>query len=170
MKGLWALAERPDPQALHEYVTAPYPSYLSLQTALHAHGMIAQIPSLIYLVSLARSGRVQTGLATYSVHHVRAELFRGFDSMESGIKLAQPEKALIDFLYLSPTRGRLFGALPELELPRGFSRAAAWEWARRIPSARLRTVVERRLGAVLDAARGVRRRRGAGRTGLRRRG
>lgn len=35
--------------------------------------------------------------------------------------MATPEKALIDFLYLSPARSNLFRVLPELELPRDFS-------------------------------------------------
>src|SRR5207237_5696874 len=78
-KGVWALADRPDPLALAEYVTAPYPSYLSLQTALYQHGMIDQIPSMIF-VSLARSARVETGLGTYSVHHVQPAFFDGFES------------------------------------------------------------------------------------------
>src|SRR5713101_9361099 len=60
-KGLWALADRSDPLALAEYVTAPYPSYLSLQTALYQHGMVDQIPSMIFVVSLARSARIETG-------------------------------------------------------------------------------------------------------------
>ena len=80
-KGVWALADRPDPLALAEYVTTPYPSYLSLQTALYRHGMIEQIPSMIFLVSLARSGRVETGLGTYSVHHVQPAFFDGFESL-----------------------------------------------------------------------------------------
>ncbi len=154
-KGLWALADRPDPLTLAEYVTTPYPSYLSLQTALYQHGMIEQIPSMIFLVSLARSGRVETGLGTYSVHHVQPAFFDGFESLpDSGIKLAAPEKALVDFLYLSPTRSRLFAALPEVELPRGFRRSVAREWAGRIPSQRLRTIVARTLDDVL--ARGTR--------------
>jgi predicted transcriptional regulator of viral defense system len=152
-KGVWALAERPDRLALAEYVTAPYPAYLSLQTALYQHGMIEQIPSMIYLVSLARSARVDTALGTYSVHHVQPAFFDGFQVLpDSGVKLALPEKALVDFLYLSPTRGRLFAALPELDLPRGFRRSAAREWVRHIQSKRLRTIVARRLDAVLAKA------------------
>jgi hypothetical protein len=151
-KGVWALAERPDRLVLAEYVTAPYAAYLSLQTALYQHGMIEQIPSMIYLVSLARSARVETALGTYSIHHVQPSLFDGFEVLDSGIKLALPEKALIDFLYLSPTRARLFAALPELELPRGFRRSVAREWVRRIPSGRLRTIVARRLDEVLARA------------------
>ena len=152
-KGLWALAEEPDPLALAEYVTAPYPSYLSLQTALYRHGMIEQIPSMIFAVSLARTARIETPLGTYSVHHVQPAFFDGFDSVaESGIKLATPEKALVDFLYLSPTRGRLFASLPEVELPRGFRRSEARRWAERIPSKRMRTIVARKLDQVFARA------------------
>ena len=152
-RGVWALTERPDALALAEYVTAPYPSYLSLQTALYQHGMIDQIPSMIFVVSLARSGQIETGLGTYSVHHVQPAFFDGFESLpESGIKLARPEKALVDYFYLSPTRGLLFARLPELELPRGFRRGVAREWVRRIPSRRLRTIVSRKLEEVLSPA------------------
>lgn len=149
-RGVWALTEHPDPLALAEYVTAPYPSYVSLQTALYRHGLITQIPASHYLVSLARTGRVETGVGTYSVHHVGPELFGGFDhDLPSGTKLALPEKALFDFLYLSPTRSRLFTALPELELPRGFKRRVVREWIGRIPSKRSRTIVARKLDEIL---------------------
>jgi predicted transcriptional regulator of viral defense system len=73
-KGLWALGDRPDPLVLIEYVTAPYPAYLSLQSALYQHGMIDQIPSMTYVVSLARTARVETPLATYSVHSIQPAL------------------------------------------------------------------------------------------------
>ena len=35
--------------------------------------------------------------------------------------MATPEKALLDVLYLSSTKTRLFAALPELDLSAGFS-------------------------------------------------
>ncbi len=150
-RALWALRDSPDPLALAEYVTAPHPSYVSLQTALYRRGMVAQIPSMIYLVSLARSARIETTLGTYSVHHVRPEFFAGFEhDAQSGMKLATAEKALVDFLYLSPTRSRLFAALPELELPRGFRRSVARAWVEHIPSRRTRTIVARKLDEVLQ--------------------
>lgn len=133
-----------------EYVTAPYPSYVSLQTALYRRGMITQISSSIYLVSLARSDSIETRIGTFSVHHIRPELFGGFEhDARSGTKLALPEKALFDFLYLSPTRGRLFAALPELELPRGFRKSIVREWVDRISSPRSRTIVARKLEDVI---------------------
>lgn len=152
-KGIWALGDHPDALTLIEYVTAPYPGYLSLQSALYQYEMIAQVPSMIYVVSLARSARIETSLGTYSVHHVQPAFFGGYmPHPDSGVKLALPEKALVDFLYLSPTRTRLFAALPELELPRGFRRAVARDWVKRIPSPRLRTIVRRRLDEALDHA------------------
>ena len=152
-KGLWALTDHPDPLALAEYVTAPYPSYVSLQSALYLHGMIEQVPAMTYLVSLSRSGRVDTHLGTYSVHHVQPQFFDGFEHRpETGLKLATPEKALVDFFYLSPARSRLFAALPELELPRGFSESTARAWVRRVPSDRLRTIAARKLVEALIRA------------------
>jgi predicted transcriptional regulator of viral defense system len=145
-KGLWALTDQPDRLSMIDYISAPYPGYVSLQSALYQHGMIEQIPSLIYVVTLARTARIRTPLATYSLHHVQPAFFDGYDSIAgSAVKLATPEKALVDFLYLSPTRGRLFAVLPELQLPQKFSRKTARQWARRIPSLRVRTIVERSL-------------------------
>jgi len=152
-KGLWALRESPDPLALADYVTMPHPSYVSLQTALYLHGMIDQIPAVTYLVSLGRSARVRTRVGTYSVHHVVPEFFGGAVlDPRTGVRLASPEKALVDFLYLSTSRSRLFARLPELELPKSFSPDVAREWAARIPSPRMRTVVGRELDRLLPAA------------------
>jgi hypothetical protein len=68
------------------------------------------------------------------------------------VKLAMPEKALVDFLYLSPAKSRSFAALPELELPDGFRRRVAREWVERIPSSRRRTVVRRQLDRIFSQA------------------
>ena len=152
-KGLWALQDHADPLVLVDHATAPYPSYVSLQTALHQHGMIDQIPETTYLVSLARSSRINTGVGTYSVHHIQPELFGGFTvDPHSGIKMATPEKALIDFLYLSPTRTRLFAALPELTLPSGFRKRETQMWLSRITSSRLRTITASRLNTILGGS------------------
>ena len=79
-------------------------------------------------------------------------MFGGFAEAEDGGKLATPEKALVDFLYLSPARSRLFAALPEVELPKAFRVGAAREWVRRIPAGRLRTVAARKLDELLKQA------------------
>jgi len=143
-RGRWGFKDRIDPFALPEYLTAPYPSYVSLQSALYHHGMISQIPSVLYAVSIARTKTYVTTLGTVSVHHVDPSFFFGYQPAGKGSgKIATPEKALIDFLYLSPARTRLFRALPEFEFPGRFKVKEARKIIRRIRAVRRRNHVSR---------------------------
>ena len=141
-----------DPLALPEYLTFPFPAYVSLQSALYLHGMIPQIPSVTYAVSLARTRRYVTPLGTVSVHHVGPRFFFGHEETgRRGGRLATPEKALVDFLYLAPARSRLFRALPELDWPRTFNPRLARAIVGRIAPARRRTRVSRALEQLLES-------------------
>jgi predicted transcriptional regulator of viral defense system len=145
-RGLWAIDALPDRLSLVEYITAPYPAYVSLQSALYLRGVVDQIPEIVYVVSLGRRATVRTPAAVYSVHHLPSDLFGGFErDAGTGVKLARAEKALFDLLYLYGTRTRLFRALPELELPAAFNPNEIRRWIRKIPSRRLRTLTSRRL-------------------------
>jgi outer membrane receptor protein involved in Fe transport len=81
-----------------------------------------------------------TALGTVSVHHVGPRFFFGYEETgrRSG-RLATPEKALVDFLYLGPARSRLFRALPELNWPRTFNTRLARSIVGRIAPAQRRT-------------------------------
>jgi predicted transcriptional regulator of viral defense system len=150
-RGRWGFKDRIDPFALPEYLTSPYPSYVSLQSALYHHGMISQIPSVLYAVSLARTKTYKTALGTVSVHHIDPSFFFGHQLSGKGPgKIATPEKALIDFLYLSPARTRLFRALPELEFPGGFKVNEARKIIRRIRSVRRRNHAGRLFEQLLE--------------------
>lgn len=151
-RGVWAKPGGVDPLALPEYLTAPFPAYVSLQSALYLHGMISQVAAVTYAVSLARTRRFTTPVGTVSVHHVQPSFFFGFQDAGHGGRLATPEKALVDFLYLTPARSQLFRALPELEWPRRFSARRARAIVRRVEPARRRTLVTRRLDALLELA------------------
>lgn len=143
-RGLWAFKDRVAPLALPEYLTNPFPSYVSLQSALFYHDMISQIPSITYAVSISRTKRYETPIGVVSIHHVNPSFFFGFESTGRGIaKMATPEKALIDFLYLSPAKSNLFRALPELELPKSFSAKKVRKIIGRIRSARRNKLVKR---------------------------
>jgi predicted transcriptional regulator of viral defense system len=151
-RGLWALPDRVDPLTLPGRLTAPLPSYVSLQSALYLHGMISQVPAITYAVSLARARRYTTPLGVISVHHMVPGFFFGFgEAGRQGAQVASPEKALVDFLYLAPARSMLFRALPELELPRGFSARRARAMTERIESPRRRAMVVRSLARILGA-------------------
>lgn len=145
-RGLWAFPDRVDALSLAGRLTAPLPAYVSLQSALFFHGMISQVPRVTYAVSLARTRRFTTPMGTVSIHHVAPGFFFGFEEAgRQGTLVASPEKALVDFLYLAPARSMLFRALPELELPRGFSLRRARAMAERITSESRRTMVSRSL-------------------------
>ncbi|MCC6645215.1 MAG: hypothetical protein IT374_06575 [Polyangiaceae bacterium] len=151
-QGTWWLEDALDPLRLPEHLTAPLPAYVSLQTALHRHGMIEQIPGVVYAVSLGKTQRLTTRVGTFSIHHVAPEVFGGFEETPRGAKLATPEKALFDFAYLSSGRSRLFTSLPELELPRGFKRKELGRWLAKIPSRRSRTLTSNKLDELLAKA------------------
>jgi predicted transcriptional regulator of viral defense system len=156
--GVWWLDGTVDVYSLPATLSAPYDSYLSLHTALHMHGLIEQIPEVIYLASQGRTHRISTRVATYSLHHIAPEVFGGFQLSASGVRLATAEKALFDFAYLAAGRSGLFASLPELELPRGFRERELRRWVAKIPSARSRTLTSSRLDAFLaGAARGAQR-------------
>ena len=149
--GLWATDLNLDPLLLPEYLTAPLPSYVSFQSALFLHGMISQIPNVIYVASLAQTRKVRSGLGTFSIHQLAPTFFGGYEIATSGVCLATPEKALLDSVYLVPARSRLFAHLPEVDFPRRFDRQRARYWVRRIPAGPRRESVRLRLDDLLRA-------------------
>ncbi|MEI7879896.1 MAG: hypothetical protein WCI95_03370 [bacterium] len=155
-RGVWAFPGRLDLLAVPERLTAPQPAYLSLQSALYHHGMISQIPVLVYAVSLARTRRYDTPLGVISVHHIAPEFFFGFESLgENGIRMARPEKALLDVFYLAPARSRLFCNLPEVERPEGFDVPEAQRMIARIPFPARRNMVADRFKQWLECTTGT---------------
>jgi predicted transcriptional regulator of viral defense system len=151
-RGVWVFSRELDPLSLPEYLTAPFPCYVSLQTALYYHGMISQIPEVIYVVSLARTRVFKTAMGTFSIHHVTPSFLFGYDRVgKYQINIAIPEKALIDFLYFSPTRSKLFHSLPELELGKEFSKKKARQIISRIETDRQKTYVQKKFKMLIEA-------------------
>ncbi|MCE9625393.1 MAG: hypothetical protein K8R69_08090 [Deltaproteobacteria bacterium] len=148
-QGLWADAERPEfnQYLAVPFLTRPHPAAVSLLSALHLHGMIEQIPQVVDVVSTALTKRVKTPLADYFVHQINPELFTGYEYYrgEGKFLIATPEKALVDCAYFASRKGRRFSALPELHLPKSFSRRKALQFATRIPNPRFQANVRERL-------------------------
>jgi predicted transcriptional regulator of viral defense system len=152
-KGVWLIGTTAvDRYGIVEALTSPMPSYISLQTALYLRGLIEQVPAVLYVASLGRTQRLATSIGLYSIHHIAPELFDGFEIRSDGIKLATAEKALFDMAYLSGGRTRVFARVPELELPKGFREAKLETWIRRVPAARRRSMVQKRLEAFVAGA------------------
>ena len=112
-RGVWALPDRVDALALPEFLTAPFPAYVSLQSALYLHGMVSQVPAVTYAVTLARTRRFATPLGDGVPASRPAAFFFGYeDAGRAGGRLATPEKALVDFLYLAPARSTAVPGAP----------------------------------------------------------
>jgi len=125
-RGLWAFADKLDPLALPQYLVAPFPCYISLYSALYYHGMISQIPTVVFAVSLARTRQFNTPLCQVSIHHVNPQFYFGFEAHgTNNILMATPEKTLIDVLYFSSIKSRISKSLPEVTFPESFSTAKA---------------------------------------------
>lgn len=152
-RGVWALPGQLDPFGLPERLTAPRPAYVSLQSALYHHGMISQIPSVVYAVSLARTRTFTTPLGVVSIHHMSPDFFFGYETLGGrAIRMARAEKALLDVFYLTPARSRLFTQLPEVEKPGDFDEEEARRMIARIPFPARREMVNLRFERWLETA------------------
>lgn len=141
-RGVWILPEKTEPLALPYFLTMPAPSYISLQSALSYHGMIMQMPEIVYAISIARTRSYKTPIATVSIHHVTPKMLFGYNEIAPYINMASPEKALIDFYYLHQARSRKFVKLPELELPNNFDRDRMQQYIEKIPYQKRRQKVQ----------------------------
>lgn len=151
-RGRWLVNQKIDRLALPELISAPYPAYISLQSALFHHGLIEQIPSILYAVTPGRPRRLQTPMATISFHRMPPELFKGFElSSASDAKIAIPEKALFDLIYLAPGRSRVFSKLPELMIPRRFQWQRLKEYTELVKSSGRRAFIADRIKTLRSA-------------------
>ncbi|MFY9925875.1 MAG: hypothetical protein WCA95_12810 [Opitutaceae bacterium] len=150
-RGRWFAGTQQNREQLAEQVGAPSPTYVSLQSALFRHGLIEQVPEVLYAVTLGRARRVRTPLGTVSLHRMPPELYGGYETSDGGTRIATAEKALFDLLYLSPTRSRLFASLPEMELPRSFRWAEVSRWTNKIAGKSRRAFVKRKVASLRAA-------------------
>jgi predicted transcriptional regulator of viral defense system len=151
-RGVWA---EPGPKALSPFEIIPYlfprqRVYVSFITALHLHGIVEQIPQVITLASTAHTSILRTQAGVFSVHQIAPGFFDGFDWYRGNgnFLIAEPEKALIDSLYLSSRKKKQFGSFPELNFPSKFSFKKAADWVDRIPEKKIHIYVLEKLKAL----------------------
>lgn len=115
------------------------PSYISLYSALLFHGLVQQVPKNVECVTPKNSRRYEDLGIIY--HRIPSSLCFGYAKMRKGesyIMVAEPEKALIDGVYLNALPKNLvhevMGKLDEskirkyIERMRGRGRKKAEEW------------------------------------------
>jgi predicted transcriptional regulator of viral defense system len=81
------------------------PSYISLELALNHYGIIPEAVLKITAITTRKTNTFETDLATFIYKSIKPELFWGYKIIEHesiGIKLADLEKAILDYLYINP--------------------------------------------------------------------
>ncbi len=106
-KGVYILNEqdRKIPANVNALANILYePSYLSLEYALNFYGIIPEAVADITSVSTRKTKQFKNALGSFMYQHINPEAFRGFKRVGEGSSaffMADPEKAVVDFLYLN---------------------------------------------------------------------
>ena len=148
-RGIWIEAgdKRLSPYTIIPFLFPRQRAYVSFISALHLYGIIEQIPQIITLASMVHTKTVRTKIGEFSIHRIAPSFFDGFDWYKGrgSFLIAEPEKALIDALYLSARRKKQFGYFPELRFSKAFSFGKAKKWAEKIPYSKIRYHVLKKL-------------------------
>ncbi|MBU0498161.1 MAG: hypothetical protein KKC68_06355 [Candidatus Thermoplasmatota archaeon] len=80
-----------------------YPSYLSMEYALSKHGILSQTVYTITLVTTKLPYTYKTNQTLYEYHQINRSLFWGYQQ-QGTVLTAEPEKALLDLIYLRNIR------------------------------------------------------------------
>lgn len=81
-----------------------YPSYISLEYALAKQGILSQRTHTLTLVTTKLPYTYSTSTNEYEYHQIKPELFSGY-RREGKFLIAEPEKALIDLIYIRSVHG-----------------------------------------------------------------
>lgn len=81
------------------------PSYVSLEMALKFYGLIPEEIFQITSVGTKKIAGFETDIGSFSYRHIKPSLYWGYRLVDFGkrkILIAEPEKAVLDYLYVHP--------------------------------------------------------------------
>jgi len=144
-------AYQPEFQSLELEKTANelyYPSYLSFESALSRYGILSQIPYTLTFATNKTSKKQSLAGREVEYRQLKDELFFGYN-LVGGIYIAEPEKAVLDQLYLM-SKGKIASDTSEWSLV-GLDKKKLLQYTKKFPPAvqkRVKTLVSR-LGSTL---------------------
>lgn len=97
------------------------PGYLSLEKALSFYGFIPEMVYALTLVTPKITRRFKNTMGTYIYRHIKSSLFFGYRQIKGRhfpYLLAEPEKALLDYIYLNLRKLKTKADIQELRLNR----------------------------------------------------
>ncbi|MDP2913393.1 MAG: hypothetical protein Q8N91_05230 [Candidatus Omnitrophota bacterium] len=148
-RGIWADAEsgKVSPYTIVPFLLPRQRAYVSFISALHLHGLVEQIPQVITLATLSHTKTIRTAVGVFQLHRIDPRFFDGFTWYKGtgNFLIAEPEKALIDSLYLSTRKKKQFAYFPELYFGGKFDLKKAMRWVEKIPNHKIRVSVAGKL-------------------------
>ena len=82
------------------------PSYISLESAMAYYSLIPEGVFLTTSVTTKNTAKYSTGIGGFTYRHIKPDLFFGYRFLQENnftIKIAKPEKAVLDFFYFNKT-------------------------------------------------------------------
>jgi len=110
------------------------PSYVSLEKALNIYGIIPDIPSSVTSITATTPNSFLTPLGEFSYSCVSQKLFFGFTqkmdtASQMPYQIAEPEKALLDWIYLRRVKNLEENRVDLSQL----NRQRLWQFAKYFP-------------------------------------
>jgi len=153
-RAVWGQPEHPRfaPLAAVPLLLGNEQGYVSFLSALHLHGLLAQIPGAFQVATTGHTRCLASPFGRYEFLRIQPSMMRegfGASATDPPYNLASAAKALLDTLYIATRRGRRFASLPELDVA-GLDEAELRRLLRRqVRAAPIRHAMEGRLAALL---------------------
>lgn len=84
------------------------PSYVSMEYALSHYGLIPERTTDLTSITTKKTQSFKNKLGVFTYQHIKREGFRGFTAQKDNVGLsffiAEPEKAIVDLLYLDMSK------------------------------------------------------------------
>ncbi len=104
--GIYAISSRQNEISMEHVAFRLYsPSYVSLEWAMHKHGLMPDVPFNVTSVSPKPTRAFKNGKGTFFYRSIKRDYFFGYEKKEDRAGqpylLAEPEKALLDYFYFN---------------------------------------------------------------------
>ncbi len=107
-KGLYILKENEEkiPSTFYLANQMYIPSYISMESALHYYGLIPEFVAQVTSITTRKTSSFKNKFGVFTYQHLKPKVYTGFThirEINSNLQslIANPEKAIVDFLYLN---------------------------------------------------------------------
>jgi hypothetical protein len=104
-RGLYSFDDRLSSQLISFLLYEP--SYMSVESALSYYGLIPEMVPVTTAISTKKTRRFENQYGVFTYRHVNPKLFFGYvpvDDVFGKYLLAEPEKAILDYIYFNQSR------------------------------------------------------------------